>query len=192
MYFKDFDNNGAVDPLFCYYIQGKSYPYVTRDELLGQLAGFRSRYTTFESYADATINDIFDKRELENAGHWSANHMETTLFTSSTEGVFELTSLPVQAQYAPVNTITVLDYNEDGNKDVLLCGNNSHTKLRLGKMDANYGMLLKGDGRGGFQYINQTESGFQLRGDVRRVVKLDNVLLFGINQEAIVAYQLNE
>jgi len=129
---------------------------------------------------------------LKNAGHLEANRMETSLFISNAEGKFDLNSLPIQTQYAPINTITVLDYNEDGNKDALLCGNNSHTKLRLGKMDANYGILLQGDGQGGFQYIDQTESGFQLRGDVKRVVKLDNVLLFGINQSAIEAYQFNE
>ena len=33
MYYKDFDDNGSVDPILCFYIQGKSYPYVTRDEL---------------------------------------------------------------------------------------------------------------------------------------------------------------
>ncbi|HYC27482.1 MAG TPA: VCBS repeat-containing protein, partial [Chitinophagaceae bacterium] len=29
---KDFDNNGSIDPILCFYIQGKSYPYVSRDE----------------------------------------------------------------------------------------------------------------------------------------------------------------
>ena len=37
MYYKDFDNNGSVDPIFSFYIQGQRYPYLTRDELLGQL-----------------------------------------------------------------------------------------------------------------------------------------------------------
>ena len=36
MFVKDFDDNGSVDPILCCYIQGKSYPYLTRDELLDQ------------------------------------------------------------------------------------------------------------------------------------------------------------
>lgn len=36
LYYKDFDDNGSVDPIMCCYIQGKSYPYVTRDELQDQ------------------------------------------------------------------------------------------------------------------------------------------------------------
>jgi hypothetical protein len=192
LYFKDFDNNGAVDPIFCFYIQGKSYPYVTRDELLNQLSGLRSRYTTFDRYADETITDIFDERELRNAGHLEANRMETTLFLSGTDGKFSIGSLPLEAQYAPVHTITVLDYDGDGKKDVLLCGNNNHVKLRLGKMDANYGTLLRGDGRGRFAYVPQAKSGFRLRGDVRSVIQLGETLVFGINQEEVVAYRLRK
>ncbi|MDN5202198.1 VCBS repeat-containing protein [Fulvivirgaceae bacterium BMA10] len=192
MYFKDFDNNGAVDPLFCYYIQGSSYPYLTRDELLGQLVGLRSRFTSYKSYADATITDIFNEEELSNAGYLQANHMETSLFICGENGRFELKALPLEAQYAPVNAITVLDYNNDGNKDMLLCGNNSHTKLRLGRFDANYGMLLKGNGNGGFNYINQSISGLKLQGDVRSIIQLNDIFLFGLNQHPIVSYQLKE
>lgn len=188
LYFKDFDNNGSIDPIFCFYIQGKSYPYVTRDELLQQLSGLRSRYTSYKSYADATINDIFKAKDLKNAGHLSANHLETMLFLSNTQGKFDRGTLPIQTQFAPIYTTTILDYDQDGKQDVLLCGNNSHSKLRLGKFDANYGTLLKGDGKGGFVYIRQPESGFQLKGDVRSVIELKGVLLFGINQGKIKAY----
>jgi len=192
MYFKDFDNNGAVDPVFCFYIQGKSYPYVTRDELLGQLSGLRSRYTTYDSYADATVTDVFSESELSDAGHLEANRMETTLFLNNDAGKFETAPLPLPAQYAPVQAIAVLDYNEDGDPDVLLSGNDSHCKLRLGKMDANYGVLLRGDGQGGFEYIPQTASGFKLRGDVESVLQLGDQLLFGINQGPVVAYRLSK
>jgi hypothetical protein len=63
-------------------------------------------------------------------------------------------------------------------------------KLRFGKSDANYGVLLKNDGKGNFSYIDQRHSGFQLRGDVRSVVEVNNMLLFGINQQPVKAYKL--
>ncbi|MCY7327815.1 MAG: VCBS repeat-containing protein, partial [Saprospiraceae bacterium] len=59
LYYRDFDGNGSVDPVFCYFIQGKSYPYLTRDELGKQLPRMRARFTSYESYADATLNDLF-------------------------------------------------------------------------------------------------------------------------------------
>ncbi len=190
IYFKDFDNNGSVDPLFCFYIQGKSYPNVTRDELLEQLGIFRKRFTTYKSYADATLPDIFKVEELSSFGHLRANHMETTFFKSRADGKFQVVPLPVQAQYAPVYSILVLDYDQDGKEDVLLCGNMNHAKLRLGKWDANYGTLLKGDGKGNFQYISQSLSGFDLRGDVRSAVEINRTLFFGIGQEPVKAYKV--
>lgn len=192
LYFKDFDKNDAIDPLFCFYIQGSSYPYITRDELLGQLGNLRQRYTSYKSYADATITDILNEDELSDAGYLLANHMETSLFIGKENGQFELRDLPLEAQYAPVHTITILDYNRDGNDDVLLCGNNSHTKLRLGKIDANYGILLRGNGDGSFHYINQTTSGLKLQGDVKSVIQLNDTFLFGLNQDSVVSYSLKE
>ena len=47
MYYKDFDNNGSVDPLFSFYIQQKRYPYITRDELIGQLPVLRKAIFQF-------------------------------------------------------------------------------------------------------------------------------------------------
>jgi len=99
--------------------------------------------------------------------------------------------LPVQAQYSPVYTLTILDYNKDGNDDLLLCGNINQARLRFGKYDANYGTLLKGDGKGSFKYIPQLQSGFSLSGDVRSVIQLNNTFLFGINQRKIKAFKNN-
>ena len=190
IYFKDFDQNGSVDPFFSSYTQGKSYPYVTRDELLGQLSHLRSKYTSYESYADAQLTDIFAKGELKDAGHLQVQEMETSLFLSTANGSYQKATLPIEVQYAPINATSILDFDKDGVEDVVLCGNNSHTRLRMGKLDANYGMLLKGDGQGTFQYINQAASGLDIRGDVQAVLAIDNILYFGINQGDLVAYEI--
>lgn len=192
IYYKDYDDNGSVDPIFCYYIQGKSYPFVTRDELLDQLSVFRSRYTTYKSYAGESLADIFKPEELKDFSYLQTNRMETSLFISTAGQQYKETALPVEAQYSPVCTITVIDYNKDAHDDLLLCGNINHAKLRLGKQDANYGVLLKGDGRGNFTYIDQRQSGFRIRGDVRSVVEVNNVLLFGIGQQPVTAYRCSK
>ena len=98
--------------------------------------------------------------------------------------------MPLQAQFSPVFTITQLDYDKDGNTDILLCGNINHARLRFGKYDANYGVLLHNDGKGNFSYVSQQTSGFMIKGDVRSVVNVNNTLLFGINQGAVKAYTI--
>lgn len=189
LYYKDFDNNGTIDPILCLYIQHQSVPFATRDELLGQLNGMSTRFPDYASYAHATIHDLFTPDELKNAGHLQATLLKTSLFLSNADGTLTSHDLPIQTQYAPVFTIIALDYNKDGNTDLLLCGNSSRTTIRLGKADANYGILLKGNGKGNFEYIPQNSSGFNLTGDIRAVIDINDILLFGINQSQLKAYK---
>jgi hypothetical protein len=192
MYYKDFDDNGSVDPIFCFYLKDTSYPYVSRDELLDQMSIMRTRFTDYNSYADVTLKTVFTEDELKDANHLQANYLKTAYFESGTNNRFLEKALPLQSQFAPVYTITSLDYNNDGKQDLLLFGNINHARLRFGKDDANYGVLLRGDGKGNFSYVNQQQSGFNIRGDVRSVININNTLLFGINQSDIKAYTIKQ
>jgi hypothetical protein len=190
MYYSDFDKNGSVDPIFSFYIQHKRYPYITRDELVGQLPVMRKRFSNFKSYADITMETLFQNNELKEPGHLVADHMSTTCFISNQSGKFKISELPKEVQYSPIYTINQVDFNADGQTDLLLCGNNSHMKIRLGKSDANYGILLAGDGKGNFSYIKQSESGFNIWGDVRSSIQIKEKIYLGINGKNLVAYTL--
>lgn len=192
LYYKDFDDNGAVDPILCFYMQGKSYPYVFRDELLEQMTIMRTRYQDYNSYADASLTDMFTPEELKDAGHLKVNTLHTTLLVQDDKGKLAEKPLPLAAQYAPVHALASLDADGDGRKDLLLCGNSNRAKLRFGKSDANYGVLLRGDGKGGFVYVPQRESGLQLQGDVRSLVQLGKQWVFGINGQVVKAYGLKQ
>lgn len=65
----------------------------------------------------------------------------------------------------------------------------NHARLRFGKQDANYGVLLQGDGKGHFTYVDQQRSGFHITGDVRSVIAADGLLLFGVNGVGVKAYR---
>ncbi len=190
LFYKDFDDNGSVDPILCFYMQGKSYPYVSRDELLDQISLMRSRFPDYKSYADATLKDIFTPEELKNVQRLSANHLATTYFQLDDTGKFVEKALPTEAQFAPVYAITSLDYNRDGHLDLLLAGNSNQARLRFGKADANYGTLLQGNGKGGFTYVPQVKSGLQVKGDVRSILNIKPFVLFGRNQQSVMAYKI--
>jgi enediyne biosynthesis protein E4 len=187
--YKDFDDNGSVDPMLCFYIQGKSYPYVTRDELLDQISVMRSRFPDYASYADATLKDIFTAEELQGAKRLFANQLETSYFEGSASGRLVQKALPLAAQVAPVYALAALDYNQDGKQDLVLAGNMNQARLRFGKYDANYGLLLQGDGKGQFRQVPQHQSGLGLKGDVRSVLQIQNTLVFGINGQGLKAYK---
>ncbi|HMH33970.1 MAG TPA: hypothetical protein VK543_13115 [Puia sp.] len=67
LYYKDFDNNGSIDPILCYYINGISYPSSSRDDLMDQLPSLKKKFLEYKSYADATIHDIFSAEQLKGA-----------------------------------------------------------------------------------------------------------------------------
>ncbi|WP_285008628.1 VCBS repeat-containing protein [Pedobacter faecalis] len=189
--YKDFDDNGAVDPILCFYLMGKSYPYVTRDEMLDQMSVMRPRFPDYKSYSEAGLKEIFTEEELEGVKKLSSNYLKTAFFERTKNGKFALRELPVEAQFSPVFTITPVDYDKDGVKDLILCGNLNQSRLRFGKYDANHGVLLKGIGGGRFRYIPQAESGFKIKGDVRSALMVNNTLLLGVNQDKVKAYRLS-
>jgi hypothetical protein len=192
LYSKDFDNNGILDPIFGFYIQGKSYPYVTRDELLEQLPKLKQNFITYSSFSEVGIDKIFAASELSTANYFESNYMATIVLLSTPKGKYEQAKLPIEVQYAPIHTIEVFDFDADGKQDVLFLGNNSHSKLRLGKSDANYGVLLKGNGKGLFTYVPQNKSALKIRGDVRSSLFMNQTLILGINGNKSQTYKLSK
>jgi hypothetical protein len=98
--------------------------------------------------------------------------------------------LPREAQYAPVYAMAAADVNHDGREDLLLFGNNSSTRIRLARQDANHGTVLLGDGKGNFSWLPPAAHGINIRGDVRSCLFVNNTLLVGVNGEAVKAYRL--
>ncbi|MCE7066903.1 VCBS repeat-containing protein [Dyadobacter sp. CY326] len=172
LYFADFDKNGSIDPFFSFYVQGKSYPFVSRDELNDQIYPMRKKFPYYKDYANASITNMFSPEELSNATKLEVTEMRSVCFMNK-NGVFEKAILPVQAQFAPVCNITSADYNNDGHNDLLLLGNKTDNRLKIGSMDANYGCLLAGDGKGGFAYVAQPASGLSVVGDVKSCVQIN-------------------
>jgi hypothetical protein len=193
VYYKDFDNNGSIDPIVCYYINGKSYPAASRDDLMDQLPALKKKFLTYKSYSTATIEDIFSSDELQDAGALKAE-MLRTIYLENKGGSFELKELPVEAQYSPVYAIASIDANHDGKKDIVLAGKNVWTRIKFGRYDANHGILLSGDGKNNFKYVPQYESGLNVRGDVRCLEiihsKGKEKLLFGLNDAALQIYEV--
>ena len=185
IHYKDFDGNGSIDPVLCYYIDGVSYPVNSRDDLTEQLPGLKKKFLEYKDYATATINDMFSPEQLKDAGLLKAETMQTVYLENQGSKGFALHYLPLPAQYSPVYGIVTTDLNADGKKDILLTGNNSWTRIKFGRYSANHGVVLLGDGNGAFTYATQTESGLNIRGNVRslQLIKTgkSQSILAGIN-----------
>lgn len=190
LYFKDFDGNGSLDPVLCYYINGVSYPANSRDDLADQLPMIKKKFLEYKEYADATINDIFSPEQLKDAQILKAEIMKTVYLENQGNKGFSLHELPQEAQYSPVYGIIMEDLNNDGKKDILLGGNNSWTRIKYGRYSANHGVLLLGKGNNQFTYVDQPQSGLQLKGNLRSLRyikgKKSASILAGINNDDAV------
>jgi len=100
-------------------------------------------------------------------------------------GKFKMQSMPELAQVSNVNGMVVDDFNADGNFDVVLCGNDYGTEISVGRYDALNGLLLKGDGKGGFNVLTIAETGVYIPGNAKAMVKI----LSANNSYNIVASQ---
>ena len=167
LYYDDFDGNGSVDPILCYFIDGVSYPAASRDDLTDQLPLLKKKFLEYKSYADATIKDIFTEEQLKDVTVLTAGQMESGYLQNNGEKGFSWIALPQEAQTAPVFGIVLEDFDKDGKMDILLGGNNTWSRIKFGRYTANHGVVLKGNGKGGFEYQTQTQSGLCIRGNLR-------------------------
>jgi hypothetical protein len=88
------------------------------------------------------------------------------------DGAFSLVPLPTAAQLAPVYGLMARDVDGDGKTDLLLAGNFDGFPQGLGRMAASFGLLLKGNGAGGFTPLTPAESGFLVPGQTRDVARV--------------------
>ena len=178
MVYEDFDQNGTIDCFMSYFIQGKSYPAYTRDEVGDQVTSLRRVFTTYAAYSTATIDQFFDQSVLQSARKETINEIRS-LVLENRNGELVPHILPQLAQAAPVYSIVAEDFDHDGKRDLLLLGNNSYFRLRLGKVDANHGLLLRNRGTFQFETVPSDKTGLFITGDVRDAKRVGNFLLVG-------------
>lgn len=198
---KDFDNNGSVDPItFAHYKDNKgnynAYPVHFWNELYGQSTIFRKRFDRYKSYARTDMESLLTEEEVDGALIVEGNQAASSYIENLGNGKFKLHPLPLIAQMAPVNGIVVDDFNRDGHLDLILIGNDYGNELFVGRLDAHTGLLLLGDGKGGFQPVRSAESGFLVPGDAKALVKLmlsngDLLYLASQNRGELKAFSLN-
>ncbi|HEY1166569.1 MAG TPA: VCBS repeat-containing protein [Chitinophaga sp.] len=174
MYINDFNMDGVTDPIICYYIQGKSYPYPSRDELLDQIVMLRKKYVHYSDYANTTIEDIFPPEVLKKSKMLQVQQLRNVVLINEGKEHFSIRELPVQAQFSAVFGILSGDFDNDGKKDLVLGGNFYPFRVQLGREDASKGLFLKGDGKGAFTPLDYQASGLLIDGDVRDLVMVSN------------------
>ncbi len=180
LYAKDFDRNGQIDPIITHYLNGKERLVNSRDQFLNQLPATRRIFTTYEAFAQVSVEDLFSKSDYKDMLVLKAQVMGSCIMENKGGKGFNIRFLPNEVQLAPLQDVLVDDLNHDGNLDILVIGNDFGFEVVSGQHDAFFGKVLLGDGNGNFNTIQESESGFIIEGDGRRIKKIlvDNQVIY--------------
>jgi hypothetical protein len=143
-----------------------------RDDIMNQLPGYKKKFLTYKSFADATIHDLFTDEELKKAYQLNANYLKSIFLENEGHGKFAIHALPAMAQLAPLNGMIAEDINGDGFLDILANGNDYGMEVASGRMDALDGLVLLGNGDGSFKALTLQQSGIFIPGNGKALVKL--------------------
>ena len=168
------------------------FPSINLDQLSGQVPSIRKKYLFSKDYASATAEDIFPKDEKLKI--LTCYETRTCWIENAGQGKFIMHALPIEAQFAPVNSILCEDLDGDGIRDMLLAGNEYQTEVMTGRYDASFGFFLKGLGNKQFKVISPTESGFRVDGDIKDMKVIRNsahekLVLVGVNNDYLKVFK---
>ena len=167
VYANDYDKNGKLDIVLGYYNDGVQYPLRGKQCSSEQIPAIKVKYKDYNTFADASLEDVYSTEDLENSLHYQAWNFASSYIENKGNGKFEIRNLPNEVQLSSINGIIAKDFNSDGNLDLLVAGNLYSSEVETPRNDANYGKLLFGNGQGNFDPIPFSKSGFYLKKDTK-------------------------
>lgn len=173
----DFAGNGGymvIPSLFLPDKNGqlKEFPANGRDDIIERWPVLKKQYDNYNSFATATMDEIVPQDKRQNAIRLKANFLQSCYLRNDGDGKFTMIPLPKEAQISVINGMVTDDFDEDGNLDILINGNDFGSDVSIGRYDAMNGLLLKGDGNGNFKALSIQQSGIYIPGNGKALIKL--------------------
>lgn len=198
---KDLDNNGSIEALTFYHSKMADgtenlVPMHFWDELNQQSPRFRKQFSRYKQFGKVSMETFLSKEDMEGALLLEVNNSKSSYIENLGNGKFTLSPLPLLAQMSPVNGMLVHDINADGNRDIIMVGNDFGNEVFIGRHDAQNGLILLGDGNGGFTACSTDKSGFYVPGDAKALVRLakgnNHLLIASQNRGRLSVFGSNE
>ncbi|MBN8249722.1 MAG: VCBS repeat-containing protein, partial [Verrucomicrobia bacterium] len=146
-------------------------PWRARDALAPVMPWLVENRPTARAFAEASLEELLAGRPAP-AGRLPLATTESLILLN--RGASFLASLlPLEAQVAPAFGLAVADFNGDGREDLFVAQNFFQVEPETSRLDAGRGLVLEGDGRGGFQPVSGQASGIQLSGEQRGAAVAD-------------------
>ena len=165
IYYSDLDGFGTMDIIEAYsdgrgeYLpKHRLYKFQEQQISLNHMGSHRE-------FAAATVRQILGER-YDQTPYKEINTLEHMVFINHGD-TFEARPLPIEAQFSAGFYVGVADFDNDGNEDLFLSQNLFALPPDIPRLDAGRGLILLGDGEGGFQALSGSDSGIKIYGEQR-------------------------
>ncbi len=172
LWISDFDQNGTVEKIITRRINGKDMPIAMKKELTGQIPSLKKQNLKHVDYAQKSIQELFTPEVLKKAIAMPGSYFQSVVALNDGNGQFRMIPLPKEVQFSCVCDIWCGDLNGDGKNDLMMAGNDAGFMPQFSKLDASFGHVLLNNGDGTYKRIENRDSGFSIRGDVKSLVPI--------------------
>ncbi|MDE3142806.1 MAG: VCBS repeat-containing protein, partial [Bacteroidota bacterium] len=194
MWYGDFDENGRMDKIMSKTVDGKDKPVFMKHDVQDELPSLKKQNLRHSEYAKKSIDQLFTTDQLKKIAVKQINYASSVIAVNQGNRKFTIQPLPQMAQLSSVKSIVCTDLNNDGFKDLIICGNEFNFQPQLGRLDANLGEVFLNDRKGNFKLLPSDASGLELKGMVRDVAIIPSNkgldFLFLQNDAVPLLYQL--
>ena len=196
LYVYDFDGNGSIDKIMTKTYEHRDVPVFMKRDLQDQIPSLKKNALHHQEYAKKSIQDLFSPELMSKALVKEINYTASIVAINKGGGQYEIQMLPLLVQLSSIHSILTIDVNADGIPDLIMGGNDFNFQPQLGRLDANQGLVLLGDGKAGFTPLSSNITGLNFSGMVRAIEKLKYKqvphVLFLQNDMQPVLYQLQK
>jgi hypothetical protein len=172
LFAKDFDQSGSLDVIEAKYQGDELLPVRGRSCSSNAMPFVADKFTTFEAFARANLQEIYGDRGLQQADRLEARTLGHAWFKND-GGRFTRVDLPREAQIAPAFGVAVVDIEGDGDQDVLLAHNFFSPEPETGRMAGGLGLWLRNRGDGTLEAVEPKDSGIVIPDDAKGLACAD-------------------
>ena len=187
LYIKDFDNNGSVEQVMAYTVDGKEYTFLAKDELERALPVLKKAYLNYNDVAGKTVQYMFYDL-FKNYKELQAETLSSSYFINDGKGNFRRKDLPPQLQLSPL-----FAFQKTAGNSFLAGGNFFGVIPYEGQYDASSLIYFNAANNG---EINKSQV-LDIKGEVRDIrwlhtAKYGNIIVAAKNNEPLIFYKLNK
>lgn len=190
----DFDDNGTFDLVLSNNYNGSYVPARGKECSTQQMPFISEKFETYESFANATLQDIYGE-QLNEAYTAEVATFASKLLLNDGKGSFTIIDLPAFAQMAPGLSLVTEDINQDGHQDVVMVGNIFETEVETPRYDGGNGKVLLSNGSDGYVVQGPAQSGLFVEGNAKTVLSIHHkglskaILVAGVNDAAVQVFE---